>query len=349
MNERSIVEVAVGQLQAKLAEVPFCTLEQATNLTPPPPIELDWAGKLRTADGERLLLLDAKMSGQPRLARDAVNALQRLAGLYPNAVCVFAAPYISADTGKILERENVGYVDLSGNCRLTFDRVYIRIEGRPNQSARRREIRSLFSPKAERVLRTLLLEPRRGWKIKELAATAQVSLGQASNVKKLLDDREWLCRRDGIRLAEPARLLKEWSESYDFRKSKACDYYSMASPAETEARIANACTELGIGYALAGFSAAARLAPSVRYQRVTAYVADRIDEVAERVGLKPVTSGPNVALLQPYDEGVMAGCREVDGIRITSAIQTYLDLQGFRGRGEEAAKDVFKEAIEPQW
>ena len=28
-----------------------------------------------------------------------------------------------------------------------------------------------------------------------------------------------------------------------------------------------------------------------------AYVSDRIDEVAERIGLKPVASGPNVTLL----------------------------------------------------
>ena len=44
------------------------------------------------------------------------------------------------------------------------------------------------------MLRTLLAEPERGWKIKELAEAASVSLGQASNVKRLLEDREWLRR-----------------------------------------------------------------------------------------------------------------------------------------------------------
>ncbi len=89
------------------------------------------------------------------------------------------------------------------------------------------------------------------------------------------------------------------------------------------------------------------MAPSVRYQRVMAYVPDRIEQVAERVGLKPVTSGPNVTLFEPYDEGVLAGIRDVDGIRITSPIQTYLDLREFRGRGEEAVEAIFREVIKP--
>jgi hypothetical protein len=91
------------------------------------------------------------------------------------------------------------------------------------------------------------------------------------------------------------------------------------------------------------------LAPSVRYQRAMAYVSDQIDEVAGRAGLKPVTSGPNVTLFEPYDEGVMDGSRDVDDIRITSPIQTYLDLRGFRGRGEEAAEAVLREVIRPTW
>ena len=176
------------------------------------------------------------------------------------------------------------------------------------------------------------LTPNEGWKLAELARTARVSLGQASNVKKLLEDREWLQRSiDGIRLVQPGKLIQEWSESYSFRKNKSRDFYSTDEPPQIKARLATVCEDLGLNYALAGFSAAARFAPSVRYQRVMAYVSDRIDEVAQRVELKPVASGPNVTLFEPYDEGVLAGIRDVDNIRITSPIQTYLDLREFRG------------------
>ncbi len=301
-------------------------------------------------DDEWVVVLEARQSGQPRLAREAANAIPRWTSRYPNAIGVFAAPYVSPAAADILGRENIGYVDLSGNCRLCFDRVYIRVEGRPNKFTQLRDLRSLYSPKAERVLRALLLAPKRGWKVAELAKTACVSIGQASNVKKLLEDREWLQRDDdGIRLTQPSKLIQEWSENYSYRKNKARDFYSTDELPQVEAKLATACKDLGVDYALAGFSAAARLAPSVRYQRVMAYVSDRIDRVVERVGLKPVTSGPNVTLFEPYDEGVLAGIRDVDDIRVTSPIQTYLDLREFRGRGEEAADAVLREVIEPTW
>lgn len=350
MSKVELVAEAVALLRKCLAEVPFCEIDPCKLEVPSIPWQPDWTGRLRMDKKEWIVVLEAKPSGQPRVARDAANAISRYRSCCPNAIGVFAAPYVSPAAADILHRDNIGYIDLSGNCRLCFDRVYIRVEGRPNQFARKRDLRSLYSPKAERVLRSLLLEPRRGWKIEELAKKARVSLGQASNVKKLLTDREWLRRdNDGIRLTEPAKLLEEWSETYSYRKNKASDFYSSDSLPEIEAKLATACKDLGIDYALAGFSAAARLAPAVRYQRAMAYVSDRLGEVAGRIGLKSVASGPNVTLFQPYDEGVMAGIGEYNDIRITSPIQTYLDVLGFRGRGEEAAETILREVIEPTW
>lgn len=350
MANSSLINETVAQLGKCLAEVPFCTLEAgATDSRSSSPCP-DWIGRLRVGDEERPILLQASSSGQPRGAREAANAFLRWRGSYPNSVCVFAAPYVSRDAAAILGRENIGYIDLSGNCRLTFDRVYIHTEGYPNKFARRRDLRSLYSPKAERILRALLAEPQRGWKVKELAEVARVSLGQASNVKRLLEDREWLRQSEvGFRLVQPGRLLNEWSENYNYRKSKTIDYYSMDPAPQVEARVAAVCDELGVPYAIAGLSAAWRLAPHVRYQRTMAYVSDRLDEVAERAGLKPVASGPNVTLLVPYDESLLADSQVVGGIRITSPVQTYLDLRGFRGRGDEAAEAVLKDVIKPTW
>ena len=96
-------------------------------------------------------------------------------------------------------------------------------------------------------MRTLLLEPKRGWKIEELAKTARVSLGQASNVKKLLEDREWLQRSDsGIRLIQPSKLIQEWSESYSYRKNKAWDFYSMDEAPQIETKLATTCKDLAV-------------------------------------------------------------------------------------------------------
>lgn len=350
MDKLRLIDEAVEQLYKRLADVPFCTLQAQAPLSQSSLAGPDWTGRLRVGDDERPVLLEADTSGQPRRAREAANTFLRWNNLYPTAARVFAAPYVSPDAAEILSRENIGYVDLSGNCRLCFDQVYIRTEGRPNKFSQRRDLRSLYSPKAERVLRILLAEPQRGWKIKELAAAAGVSLGQASNVKRLLEDREWLKPgENGFRLMQPDRLLNEWSENYNYRKNKTTDYYCVDPAPEVEAKLAAVCDDMKLPYALAGLSAAWRLAPYVRYQRAMAYVPEGIDEVVKRVGLKPVASGPNVTLLVPYDEGVLTGSQVVDRIRVTSPIQTYLDLCGFRGRGEEAAEAVLRGVIKPTW
>ena len=43
------------------------------------------------------------------------------------------------------------------------------------------------------------------------------------------------------------------------------------------------------------------------------------------------------------------GISEFDCLHIASPIQIYLDLVGFRGRGEEAATAILEEVIQPQW
>jgi len=67
------------------------------------------------------------------------------------------------------------------------------------------------------------------------------------------------------------------------------------------------------------------------------------------LGLQPVSSGANVALIKPYDDGVFYGTVLRDGAPVVSAIQTYLDLMATKGRGEEAAQAILEEVIKPQW
>lgn len=323
---------------------------------PPTPIQLpegddtpDLAARITLPEGEQGILFECKTIGQPRVARNGVNQILRYLEKYPDYYGVFVAPYISPRSAEICSQEGIGYLDFAGNCRLSFGRIYIERKGTENPFAERRDLRSLYSPKASRILRVLLHDPRRVWKVEGLAEEADVSLGLVSKVKTLLGDREWITvQRDGLRLSEPEALLHEWSQNYTFRKNDVQDFYSRKTISEMESQIAEALSEKSIKYALTGFSGAARLAPAVRYQRVMAYVEDTQD-VASLLGLKPVTSGANVSLLVPYEPGVFYGTREIDGILVASPVQIYLDLVGYRGRGEEAAKELFEQVIRQTW
>jgi len=295
------------------------------------------------------LIVELKNNGQPRMARQAVNQLIRYRDSYPNAYAVFMAPYISPQAAEICLKDGVGYIDYAGNSYLSFRQVYIEQTGRPNPFKTRRDLASLYSPKASRVLRVLMNNPGRTWKIQDLANEARVSIGQIANVKKLLLDREWITQQDGFSLAEPWKLLEEWSNAYTYRKNQVRNFYSLKSIPEIEADLARVCSEKGIAYALTGFSGAARIAPAVRYNRAMAYASGMPEEVVLLLDLKEVESGANVMLLGPYDEEVFYGTKVIDDIRIGSPIQIYLDLKSYKGRGEEAAEVLLCDVIKPNW
>jgi hypothetical protein len=305
---------------------------------------------LKTSSGDQVVLVDVKGSGQPRIVRDAINQLLRYQTETSGAYGVLVAPYISPQSARLCAENGIGYVDLTGNCRLSFGSVYVERDGRPNPAPQRRELRSLYAPRTTRVLRVLLRDPKKFWRLQPLAQEARVSLGQAYNVKKMLADREWIrTEATGLRLADPRTLLQEWSQHYTHRKNAGRDFYSLDMPPEVERKLAAACRDAAVPYAFTGFSAAARLAPMVRYQRIMAYISGNLTPVVTALGLKEVPSGANVTLLSPYDDGVLYGATEVDGLRIASPIQVYLDLIGYRGRGEEAAAFVLDQVIERTW
>jgi hypothetical protein len=195
----------------------------------------------------------------------------------------------------------------------------------------------------------MLSEPRRAWKTTELAKTVRVSLGQVANVKKLLADREWLgTNENGMYLSRPGDLLDDWVKAYNYHRSQTHEYYSLSETSTTETNLAEACEQLGVQYALTSFSAAIRIAPMVRYNRVMAYVQGDLPAVAAEAKIKLVDSGVNVILLTPYDEGVFYATVPLGGIMTVSLLQTYLDVIGSRARGQEAA-DAIRQKLEASW
>lgn len=331
-------------LRRVFERVPFLRIESIQHEE-----EVDFLATLSLNGKKQVLLVAVKNNGQPRVARDAVNQLLRYRSTYPHAYFIFMAPYISPQAAEICMKDDVGYIDFAGNCFLSFGHVYIEQTGKPNLFRTKRDLASLFSPKAARVLRVLLNNPGRVWKTQDLADEAWVSLGQVANVKKLLIDREWIAKQDGFSLTEPWKLLEEWANVYTYRKNEVRNYYSLKSIPEIEADLARVCKERGIEYALTGFSGAARFAPAVRYNRAMAYVSNSLPDMPSLLNLKEVESGANVMLLGPYDVEIYYGAQAIEDIRIVSPIQMYLDLKGYKGRGEEAAEVLLREVIKPKW
>src|SRR5438128_10437378 len=182
--------------------------------------------RFRLVDQEHTVVLEVASLGQPRRIRAAVTRLADIRRELPGAYPVAAAVYIGPQSARILKSHNLGYIDLSGNCSLAFGNVLIEKEGKRNVRPSTRPLRSLFAPRATRVVRVLLTDPGRAWRLEELAKAAGVSLGHSHNVVQRLADVAWVERddRQRIRLMKPADLLESWRESYTYRENEITSY-----------------------------------------------------------------------------------------------------------------------------
>lgn len=72
----------------------------------------------------------------------------------------------------------------------------------------------------------------------ELAEVAGVSVGQVSNVRKTLLDREWAAvGPDGLRLTVPRALLDDWRDNYEAPPAYQETYYTTLHGGELENRL----------------------------------------------------------------------------------------------------------------
>jgi hypothetical protein len=296
------------------------------------------------------LVVERKDNGQIRFVRDAISTLKLCTSRFENACGVLVAPYISEKGARLLKEHNISYVDLAGNCLLSFAGVYIERRGFPNPFARREPHRSLFTPKSSRIVRALLTSPRKEWTATDLADEVGVSISLVSHVRRLLADREWTSAKSKkIKLVNPEEVLQEWARHYSYEKNTIRRYYSMASTAATEESLMKAAESTGGRVALTGMSGAARLNPSARYNRVMAYVETITDRLIDECRLREVPSGENVWLLEPYDEGVFYAATKTGESLVVSPVQVYLDLLGVKGRGEDVAEIIYTTILEGTW
>jgi hypothetical protein len=156
------------------------------------------------------------------------------------------------------------FLDLEGGVRLVFDGIFIerRVASRP--AVEHRELRSLFKPKSARVLRAMLRDPGRNWRLAELAEAAGVSLGHISNLKVGLLDREWGEVSDnGLFLSRPGMLLDAWRDAYESPAGQRMGFYTTLHGSAFEqavSRVLRVGSEKG-QTVFASFSTAQWLAP----------------------------------------------------------------------------------------
>lgn len=319
----------------------------------------DILARVKMADRAVTLICEVKEPGYPKQVRSAINQLYAYIAQYERlakadvVVPLVAATWLSPESRAICAEAGMGWLDLAGNCRIAFDSVFIERETAEKPKPAARNFRAVFSPKAGRVLRTLLRDPTQAWKVADLAAASDVSLGHASNVRSALLDREWATVDDeGVRLIAPDALLDAWRDSHEPVRGKRSFWYSTLHGRQLEASLRDALSRPDTeGHAmLGGLSAAQWLAPYLRGNMTTLYAdAMALPELIEALKLKPSKSGANIELIEPDDPAILRERVEIPGAPpVSSPILTYLDLSHLDDRGREAAEHLREKLLKWQ-
>ena len=333
-----------------LAEIPFVAVDKVEQRIIADPARPEIVARIRVRGQETAILAEVKENGQPRPVREAIAKLHKYQQTDANAYGLVIAPCLTPMSVRICRQEGVGFLDLSGNCHLNFDFIFISKTGRIAPRPKKKNFRSWYSPRVERVLRVLFLHPQRWWSSWDLAMEALVRPGQALNVKQQLSKRRWLEEsKEGFRLSRPDLLLDDWSENYVPGRNVERVFSSSRSVVENETLLASVCQEQVIPYALSGFSAAMRFDPLLQYDRVCAYVMSDLSKIVSALDLTETKGKGNVSLWIPYDEGVLHGAEQFEHVKVTPPIQTFLDLISREGRGEKAANSIWENFIKPKW
>jgi len=309
----------------------------------------DLVSRFQLGGQEHTIVVEVSSLGQPRQIRASVTRLNEIRRELPGAHPVAAAAYIGPQSARILKNNGLGYVDLSGNCYLAFGNVLIEKEGKRNVRPSTRPLRSLFAPRATRVVRAVLAEPGRAWRLEELAKAAAVSLGHSHNVVKRLEDLRWVERDEAqrIHLGKPADLLEAWCESYSYRTNEMASYFvSERVSRRLMADLAKAATADNRRYAFTLSAGLSLVAPQTRLGGVHCYLEGDPAPIAAALGLHPAGEADgSLHLLAPYDPGVFHGSLDKAGLKVVCLPQLYADLARYERRGAEQAEHLRREAM----
>jgi DNA-binding transcriptional ArsR family regulator len=357
-GETDLVDDAIARLRVMLP-APW-TIERSGRAvpadgSPPRDILANATIDLRAPNGtSTTFAVEAKQSFGPRdvekLSVGLSRTIRSIAGFIPILV---VAPWLSARTRELLVRDNINFLDLTGNAFIKLENpaLYIKADGatrNPQPAPRGRA--TVRGPKAARLIR-LLVDVRPPYGVGEIAAATSLAAGYVSRLLDALD-REALierARRGRVDSVDIAGLLRRWAESYDVLKTNEATFFLAPNGAkEALSRLAERSDSTQV--TITGSFAALRLAPVAAPALLLAY-SNNIEAVAGDLGLLPADEGANVALLRAFDPVVWERGSEDSGVRYVAPSQAVVDCLTGNGRmpAEGEALIAWMTENEPRW
>ncbi len=282
--------------------------------------------------------------------RDKINHL-KAAVQGSDIIPVLAAPHLSPERQSMCREAGIFFMDLSGNVFVAHKSFYVERVGFPNKFPEKRQRRYPFSDKASLILRELLRAPKRLWGIRELAEKIGLDPGYVSRIARSLNESGYASRAGGkLKIRFPKEILDDWVRAYDLKRNQLHRFFILAPDVESIlSRLRKMEIPRSVEYALSVQAGAGLVSPHAVYKEVHMYVGDDkgIKFFKKDLDLKDADQGANLVLMAPYyKHSVFYDSREIQGLRVVSDIQLYLDLYGYPVRGREQAEHLYAKRLE---
>ncbi|MGA3093727.1 MAG: hypothetical protein ABSD75_34535 [Terriglobales bacterium] len=283
------------------------------------------------------------------------NELRR-SGTFDDLYPMVAAPYISDSVQTRCKELGVGYIDLNGTFALIHDDIYVDVVRPATTFKNPQGVKNVFSGKSRRIIRVLLTNPYRPYRLEELAAETQLSVGQASQVTRHLQNDSLLDRTsEGSILNRPRKLLRVFAQELktDYVRNRVVlNAFSETPPLQLANHLREICERKGIRHAFTLASGLESTERNVREELTAAYINVSPDDLRDDLRLEAVGKGANVLLMTPPPAdntetgGVFYRPRKLmNGLTGVNPVQLYLDFTLHGSRGEEQADFLIEHAL----
>ena len=267
-------------------------------------------------------------------------------------VPVVIVPYMGTEQAKMLQRDGISWIDLSGNMVIRVqNRVYIERTGRKNQFPDTSPIKKIFEGTSSLVSRALLLKKEPFRSLYEVTnfiidRGGNITLSTVSKVLKLLEEGLLINKTEsGIFTINREKLLESVLEGYiSYTKRNKNKTYTFAINGRSFI-IYNFFSEEKVDYAVCGFSAA-QLKNLATTNRTTVFIKsiNEARKAFERINIKPDAEFGQLDLIETRNPCVWFNLQGESNYKIVDDIELYLEMMIDTPRGPKVA-DMLKERI----
>lgn len=350
LAERELFDAAVKELTQRLP--PSWEVEQQI------PAENSDIGdlviKVPRGGAQALIFVEVKLNVSPRDVEALMGGpWRRWHRQMGNQPILLVAPYVGPRVRELLAGENISYLDLTGNARISLDYpgIFIETQG-ATQDPRSTKARSAIrGAKAGAVVRALVdaAPPYTG---AEIARAAKVNEGYLSRILETLADEGLIDReRAGpvTRVDWPA-MLRRRAQALDLFRPGGTHRYVARRGASGLIDQLRTRPFAGRPPTVTGSFAAARLAPVAAPALLVLYTMNP-NQLGKELDLIEAGTGADTVLIRPHNDVVFARARPEGGIAWAAPSQVAIDCLAGTGRmpSEGEALITWMKEHESEW